>query len=418
MEGMRALIFACLFVCTSHAAPTPGADADSRMIRVRIFKAEHTVSIKGLDLDIEAKGRHSTARGMAALRATCLDGKVHLTVERRDKGQNMGNRQMLFSGAVTIHAPARFLAIQGSPYRDKVTIYPMSRTCELVNTVDLEKYLEGLINEEFSSKWSPEAVKAQVISARTYALSRIITARKNPRSHFDVYSTTKDQVYLGAHSEDFRTARLVSDTRGMVLTHKQADHDEPIVAYYHSTCGGKTELPENVWGHAIPGFSRTVQCPYCRSSPAYAWETELTESSIRSGLLDHADHDGISKKWPRIWKNTVGKGRLTDLRTGEVSEVPRLAVVRAKWELGKQEILLEIPTLRLRSWIGESKLKSTTFHVYRKPNGEWLAIGRGNGHGVGLCQWGAKVMGEGGKTAAEILAHYYPDATLTHISFK
>ena len=105
-----------------------------------------------------------------------------------------------FRSPTTVETPAGFFQYKGRPYRETLRIHALpSGECEVVNEVDLEKYLDGLVNSEFSSQWSEEAVAAQAIAARTYAFYQMREAHMRPEAHYDVDSTTKDQVYDGSY---------------------------------------------------------------------------------------------------------------------------------------------------------------------------------------------------------------------------
>src|SRR5262249_3859131 len=144
----------------------------------------------------------------------------------------------------------------------------------------------------------------------------------------------KDQVYDGSMREDFRASRLVERTRGLVLTVGSASKPAPIKAFYHSTCGGRTELPEKVWGSKFPGFQRTVPCPFCASSPALRWNAQLDAKQISTGLLRGAENDGPQAGWPKDWKRMLSGGKLVDLRVASVDPTGRVERMQMLWSQG------------------------------------------------------------------------------------
>ncbi len=281
------------------------------------------------------------------------------------------------------------------------------------------------MNAEVSSSWRPQAVDAQVIAARTYALYQIRQARFSGK-HFDVESTVKDQVYHGADPEDYLSARSVNRTRGIILSAKAGKRESPIKAFYHSTCGGTTELPQTVWGQKYPGFARRVRCHYCVSSPRYRWELSLTQSDLRRAFQEGSAREGSQKGWPAEWKRVILEGSPVEARVVRADATGRVSEVSTIWSHptsdGKaQRIELRVDGIRFRNWLGPGELRSTAFQIERQKPGRELASGgsvafrvsgRGNGHGVGLCQWGAKVMAEKGHSSDAILGFYYPDAIL------
>ena len=297
-------------------------------------------------------------------------------------------------GRLRVDTPAGFLHWEGRPFRESLTVIADGRGhCQVVNHLDLEKYLDGLVNSEFSSAWAEGAVEAQIIAARTYALHQIREAVGKPGRMFDVESSVRDQVYEGSAKEDWRASRLVERTRGLVLAVKHGGRNEPLKAFYHSTCGGTTELPQKVWGRGFPGFRKRVACPYCRVSPKFQWSWEAKAGDLQK-LAPQADPASI-----RLLVSSVDpEGRATRL-------------VLSCIEKGRTRDR-QVSPVEFRNRVGSTTVLSARFRVQELEGGGVRLDGRGYGHGVGLCQWGAKVMGEQGKAAEEILRHYYPAAEI------
>jgi stage II sporulation protein D len=258
----------------------------------------------------------------------------------------------------------------------------------VVNQLPLEEYLVGLINCEISSAWPIEAVKAQAIIARTYAMNRK-TARLSASYHLE--SSVIDQVYEGCLIEDSRARRAVSETEGQVLTFGGAI----IQAFYHSSCGGRTESSENIWGASLP-YLKGVDCQYCLTSPAATtWEFKLPIKEIEDRL--------------RVGGYKVSG--LIDIKAGAANSRGRLKQVLLVASKGGSTISGE----QFRKAIGYGVIKSTRFSVKNSKN-EISFSGSGNGHGVGLCQWGAKQRALDGFANGEILSYYYPGTELKKLS--
>lgn len=390
-------------------------------IRVRLSEGSSVVTLRGFDLQIRQGIAHQlthTVDPARALEFRCQEGRIRATpIDAETKNETQDLQE-----PVSIRAQSGFVHFKNRPYREEIRIYSVGSLCEVVNNVELEDYLDGLVNAEFSSRWSEEAVSAQVVAARTYALYQIRWAReKNPSQHYDVDASVNDQVYDGSFREDHLASRLVDRSRGMVLLSpvknpKLPYRFEPIKAFYHSTCGGHTELPQNVWGQNYLGFNRPVQCTFCKRSPAYQWELELSSSEISNALkLRASSHEGNPMavfRWPRIWKTILSQGKLISVVSEAQQSLGRNSQIKTEWEWKGQKYCLKLPAAKFRDWLGNARIKSTAFNVDLQPNGSWYFQGRGNGHGVGMCQWGAKTMGERGYKMASILKHYYPDAIL------
>lgn len=425
------LAFAFAFPALAWASLIP--PSFPTRVRVRLAEASPRAVVRGFDLrffesvDAGGRGNPGANRKLAATpdRASewelrCQEGRIRAVPTAGTQGGTLDLKE-----PVRIMSPAGFVRLDGRPYREDLEVRSVGSLCEIVNHVELEKYLDGLVNSEFNSRWSEEAIGAQVVAARTYALHQILLARAEAR-HYDLDSTTRDQVYDGTHREDPRSSRAVERTRGWVLTVGPQAKPAPLKAFYHSTCGGMTELPEHVWGAPFAGFKRAVRCPYCHVSPAYRWKLELGARDVaRAFELAAASGDenaGFARNWPRGWRSAVRGGELEDVRAGSANAEGRIATVATVWRVPSargsvERMTLEISGAKFREWLGPARFRSASFQVHRiqpgkPPAPRWLFQGRGNGHGVGMCQWGAKAMGERGFKTAAILRHYYPDAVL------
>jgi stage II sporulation protein D len=427
-----ALILLCLFVA-------PAANAAAPKVRVRIIDSARTVLFRGFDLHFQSVNREDfKIQQASALRSLASRPSLSARSDRLSQwrvscpnagvveAEQMGNgkyplRTVYFAGPIRAESPSGFVTVQNRPYREELVVHSISTKrgweCEVVNQVDVENYLDGLVNAEFSAAWNREAIDAQVVAARTYAYYQIKLSAKRVGSHFDLDSTIKDQVYDGSTREDYRSRLSAIRTRGMIL--KASANDEwPIKAYYHSTCGGATELPEVVWGTPMKGFRRRVVCPYCRNSPSFIWDVPLGAKEIALQIwkgaheLAAGDREKI-RTWPESWEHELRESTLSDLRVTSQNVSGRAEIVTSRWKNAQgKEYVLSMPGTLFRSWLGPSRLKSTVFQVLAAGKDQWVLRGRGFGHGVGLCQWGAKALGENGKKAREILKFYYPDTVL------
>ena len=279
---------------------------------------------------------------------------------------------------LTVSAPSR-IRINGKNYRGLIDFYPSDKGLLVVNELPIEEYLVGLINCEISSLWPVESVKAQAVIARSYAIYQK-DARRAALYHLE--SSVMDQVYDGVDIEDSRASRAVQETAGEVLTYSGG----VIQAFYHSNCGGHTESAHNVWGADLP-YLQGVDCRYCLNAPSARWETVLPLIKIEL-LLKAAGY--------RV-------PELSGLRTGGTNRSGRLQDLTLSTARGD----LLVPAVNFRKAIGYSVIKSTNFTV-RMRGDDIVFTGLGNGHGVGLCQWGAKQRAGDGFNYREILSYYYP----------
>ena len=356
-------------------------------IRVLLRSALPSVEVSGWDIEALAPDGSRPAVRRAGRQQwlwRCRSGKIELE----------GAEKAVFSGPLEIRSPAGTLTWGSTIVRETLVLRPERRGCSVANRLDIEKYLDGVVNGEFSSKWSPEAVSAQVIAARSYALYQIRDARRR-HAEFDVVSDTRDQVYLGTRGEDAQASRLVAMSRGMILAAGDPGKLEPVKAYYHSTCGGRTDSPENVFRRPQEGVRGGVVCAHCGTSPRFSWEFTLAPAQLAQAL------EPIGRGSPSAIEvlSRFPSGRVKELR----------ATFGGTGDRASSEV---IPGARFRALVGSEKLRSTAFTVSRGEGDSWVFSGRGFGHGVGMCQWGAKEMGTAGYTVREILSRYYPEARL------
>jgi len=257
----------------------------------------------------------------------------------------------------------------------------------LVNDVDLEEYIKGVVPAEMSPGWHPEALKAQAVVARTYALYQRML---NKSREYDLVATVQDQVYQGRQGVDHRVQEAVESTRGIAVAYQNA----PIYAAFSSTAAGPTEDAVNVWSKDLP-YLKGVDCPFDVNAPRYQWRAVLKVQELEATFRRQGvDVGAIASLTPFAYSKA---GRVTKLR-----------ILHSRGEL----ILRGEDFRRL---IGYSVIPSTQFDV-ESMGWEIAFSGRGSGHAVGLCQWGAKEMAEHGYPYATILAYYFPGTELKRTS--
>ncbi len=372
---MRLLIFfivALLSVTLFSGAAELQAQPLSRdLIRVAILKGADSVTIDG--------------NGLLALpdSGSALVVEAPLTL-RSGKGSILMNgashRRIRFSAADQIK-------VNGKSYRGLLEVLFQNNGLLIINELPLEQYLVGVINSEISSTWPMEVIKVQAVIARTYAVAKRLERSK---ALFHLESTVMDQAYDGSELEDSRAARGVHETEGQVLTYKGT----AIQAFYHANSGGKTEASQNVWGVALP-YLQGVDCQYGATGNSRTWEQAIPLARIENALK--AAGQKVSG--------------LSDIKAGPRNNRDRLTTVLLVGDRGT----ISLPATKFRMAVGSTIIKSTNFTV-RVENGTAFFSGAGYGHGVGLCQWGARQRALDGFSYTEILAYYYPGAKLNKLS--
>jgi stage II sporulation protein D len=340
------------------------------IIRVALIKGTESVRLEGIGvLAADENGK------------PFIDKAPYYLVRTKD-GLSVNGKAM---HRLTVSAPV-FILVNGKKYHGNIEISPADKGLLIVNELPLEDYLVGLINCEISSQWPMEAIKAQAVIARSYAVYQK-EMRKNAIYHLE--STVMDQVYDGCEIEDSRAGRGVKETTGEVLTYK----GNVIQAFYHSNCGGHTESSENVWGFSLP-YMQGVDCSYCLATPSAKWEQTLPLNRIETLLKG----------------NGYQVAGLLDIRTGRKNRSGRVTDLTLMSAKGR----LTVSAVNFRKIIGYTVIKSTNFEA-RIVGDDAVFTGIGYGHGVGLCQWGAKQRAGDGFDYREILSYYYPGTRLGHV---
>jgi stage II sporulation protein D len=302
-----------------------------------------------------------------------------LFFEREAGGRIRLRGQTLSAPGFLVESVGPPLLINGRSYRDQLRITPgPNQDLWVINVLPLEEYLVGLINFEVSSQWPLEAIKAQVIAARTYAFFQRGNRAAEP---YDVDSGVSDQVYGGTGKEDVRSRRAVEETRGEMILHQ----GNPIFSVYSACCGGKTESGEYMWDAGFP-YLRSMECAYCLDSPHFLWNYSVDGERLASAL------GSIMFPGSRV------------LRVEIEERSPSRRVLRLSIQSENARRL--ITGQDFRRLLGYDRLRSTNFILTEK-EGIFLFSGLGWGHGVGFCQWGAKGMAEAGMDHRTILKSYY-----------
>jgi stage II sporulation protein D len=279
-------------------------------------------------------------------------------------------------------------------YRGRTLLTMRSSGITAVNYVDLEEYLYSVVGSEMGGNWPQEALKAQAVAARSYALYKRET-NKNPL--FDVVDTVASQAYKGLSNETVNTQQAVKATEGEVLSY----NGKIIQAVFHSSSGGHTENVEDVWTRYLP-YLRGVP-DYDQGSPAFQWNANFSNDLISQRIS--------------------GLGRILSITPGRISSTGRAITIKVSGTQGTRVVDADT----FRSALG---LKSTWFSVtptYGQvasagtvPSlpASFQLSGRGFGHGLGMSQWGAYNLAQQGYKYKDILSYYYKGTKLAAIDVQ
>lgn len=268
------------------------------------------------------------------------------------------------------------LLVMGTHYTGDIDVWKGDNGLYLINELPLEEYVKDVVAVEVRPDWETEALKAQAVISRTYA---VYQKKMNGDSIYHIASSVIHQVYKG-NNPDERVAHAVAETSSEILTF----NNRPIEAFYHSTCGGRTENPEDVFGKNYP-YLKSIESN-CEISPYWFWEKRIQLTEIEKAL----NLSGIKEISIKSYTST--------------NRVKQLDIIDSSGTT-------TINATDLRKALGWSRLPSTNFHISR--DGDSIIFeGKGYGHGVGLCQWSTLQMAREGKNYKEILSLFYPGTTI------
>jgi stage II sporulation protein D len=281
---------------------------------------------------------------------------------------------------------AQSFTFGGARYRGAPAIVRMPNGREaVIANLDVDTYLYGVVGLEASPGWPAAALQAQSILARTYALQHRTLGRP-----YDVTMTESDQRYGGIGAESPAAIAAVDATRALQLTYAGG----PASVFYAACCGGHTEDAGELWGHAELAYLRGVACSYCTAAPDYRWQRSVPLASVAAAL------------------GTRVRGPITGFALGpaDPSGRPRTLDVLAS------DAALTLTTTEFRALVGPNVIRSTWIRRLGIDSTQAVAQavieGSGRGHGVGLCQWGARGMSVAGASVSQILALYFPGTVL------
>lgn len=250
---------------------------------------------------------------------------------------------------------------------------------DLINTVELEDYLQSVVPSEMPSGWPLEALKAQAVAARSYAVANI---GKHQIDGYDVKATIEDQVYSGVGSESPNSNRAVAETAGQVLTHQ----GKTVAAFFHSASGGHTEFAENVWSRSVPYLKAVPD--FDDESPHFNWNRPFSPEAAEQALQRQNKSVGALLAIMPVWRGISPR-----VRWLMISGTQRTLIISGE----EARKIFSLP--------------SASFNV-APADASYVFAGRGFGHGLGMSQWGAKRLAESGLSAHDILNYYYKDVVV------
>jgi stage II sporulation protein D len=277
--------------------------------------------------------------------------------------------------------PAAFggFAVDGRRVRGRLEVRRTAAGISVVNRVGLEDYVAGTLGREVYSNWHPETLKAQAVVTRTYALHEMT---RNATQGFDVGAGTGSQVYGGLDAETASVLKAARATRGEYLAYRST----PILAVFHSASGGRTAASDEVWGKPLP-YLVSLEVPNEEDSPDTYWRASVSGTTLGRALAPVGVDVGAVREFRVIERSASGRATRLQIRGKKGSEI--------------------IEARALRTALGAAVIRSTLFEIKPSEDG-FIIVGSGHGHGVGMSQWGAQAMAQGGARYRKILSTFYP----------
>lgn len=268
-------------------------------------------------------------------------------------------------------------SVNGRMYRgDVVVIRDRDMTLQCINYIDLEDYVKGVLPKEVSPTWPSAALKVQAVVSRTFA---VFLELGRQHKDYSLEKTVLSQVYGGKTSEHEVTNAIVEQTAGEILTYDQ----RVFPAYFHAACGGRTTRAETVWQTQPHPALQGVACPFCKESKYYEWKKHISIAEL---------------------SDKVHKKNVQNIHIAGYDQSARAIAIDITGDDGYAQ--MQGNAFRLE--IGPELIRSTKITCIVKENTDFVFEGHGWGHGVGLCQWGAKKMADDGCNYEEILRYYFP----------
>ena len=310
----------------------------------------------------------------------------------------LGGQSFPATGVEIVPEQSPGIWVQGRLYRGSVRLHVTDAgRLWAVNVLPLEDYVAAVVDGEMPAAFPTAAREAQAIAARTYAVSFLVGSgcdvpvREGP---FDVFASPISQNYLGVtytaadgrllagETAAGRAAALA--TAGQVLT----DRGHLFRAYYSACCGGVAADGRHLFHDAATPLAG-VTCDHCRDAPLYRWQRSLAMPADLAPLTRLArSKSGAFGDVHKVTPQSTTAGELPKFRLSDGRRTVLVTAidVRAVWPEG-------LPSL---------------FFTLNQRGNRLIAEGRGHGHGVGLCQWGAKGLADAGRSRSDILSYYYP----------
>jgi len=442
------LVILCIFSLLTFTNSVLAAEKQP-ILRVGIFLNETEINIGG-----------DGAFKIYNLKSNDLVSEEHNKIVKllpHDKGIEILEKGV-YSGPIKIIPAGNtkiVVVFNGQKYRYRgnieIDIDKENRKLNVINIISIEEYLYGVLKKEISPRWPKEALKAQAVAARTFA---IFNMDKYIDKGYNICASTNSQAYGGVNHEDPLTNKAVDETRGVIITYK----GKPINAVYHSDSGGYTEDSENVWGSFLP-YLRSVESKYEEkvSPPHHTWSYSINEKDLTEKLQKQGYEINSVVSIEPVKKSETGRtsevvfitdnNKVINIKTNDFRSLIGADLIRSTLfnieAIGKESNITE--DIKDKKEIEDKEEQKESIKEILEQKKDWtikellelmkknkeerekekeeevlkveivksnipltfIFSGSGNGHGVGMSQWGAYSMALQGYRYQDILKYYY-----------
>ncbi len=431
-----------LFICVFQIRPLQAARVP--IIKVLILKNKNIRIRADRSVPLTVEGQKFSNKKFKGLTIKLENNrKIMYFDKNKQKIYDLKNKDKF----IVKTSDVRGIWVGQKRYSGKLKIFVQDNKIFVVNILGVENYLSSVVGSEMPSKWPIEALKAQAIASRTYAL------KQKGNSIFDIDSTNKNQVYNGLESRTYRTSKAVKSTKTLVLTHK----NKLINALFHSSSAGMTENSQDVWGNQFPYLSSVKD--FDKNNPKLRWQKRFSNAQLQKlfpriggikqikilnitntgrvkNVKIQGDYgtdqiSGVDIRKKMKLKSTLVRFKLIESNeTKSDHEKPKISSVTAIEEKPITYVVEEGDSLsdiayrfnvNLNEIVTSNNIKDPSLininqilliprhSIKNKPSLEKILVvsGYGSGHGVGMSQWGARYMATKGAKAEEILKHFY-----------
>lgn len=402
---MRRFLLAALVGTLVLSATAPAmarhAPASAKSAKASVTEAQPAKQAPDLRVGL-ASGRASVTITPAGGKATAqTESSKTITLAANDvaairwqAGAFLVGREKLRGEVLTVRPSTKAdgageFTLNGRRYRGALELRHKGGGLTAVNIVPVDDYLRSVVPEEMPVDWPAEAIKAQSVAARSFALA---SRGRHAGEGYDLCTTTHCQLYTGTAAEKSASNAAIKATRGEVLTYG----GKPIEALFHTDSGGMTENSEDVWGSHV-SYLRAAKDTPTKTMP---WTKTISRVDLERKLAAKGHDIG---KVRSLALSPLAIGRAAKDRTAS-GRVKTMTVKGTK----------STATLSGTTWRSLLGLKSTLFDA-KLAKDMVTFTGYGSGHGLGISQWGAERMAARGASYAEILHHYYTGTTLQQL---